>query len=462
MSDTKKNPMIKWFIIHVVVITVLAAGLYMLTKLPKGDASPKNTVVYLVRHAEKVTGETAERDPALTEAGTARAELLAGLLVDANITEIYSSDTIRTRDTAAPTAEMTGVKINIYDPRNLQELAEIIKAAKGHYLVVGHSNTIPETVNALGGVGGSPIFEKSEYDRLYVVTMGRDGTVQTKLRRYGTRYMTEIDELKAQKVTVSDEGAKKPINPDDLAVSTGRISADDKKQAKKQEGENRDARPIKRVPPIMPEIAIQSGYCFMRFDVDTHGRTFNVDAYKCSDDMFANPAADSVREWVYDPKLENGEAVIRKGITSKVTFKLSDEAGDLIEEPKPVDQNINDILPEGQKAKLATKIPKQVQRIAKLPTSNYCCIRYDVSQTGLVFNEDIATCSDFELVGEATKFIRYMKFTPANYNGEKISSSGYTMLIKYYNSRRFNENAPKQMLPAIGSNAEKAKICQFE
>lgn len=194
MSDVKKNPMMKWFIIHVIVITALVAGFFMLAKMPKGDTVDKGTIVYLVRHAEKITGENAGRDPALTNEGEARAEILAGLLREENITKIFSSDYIRTRKTAAPTAEMSGVEIEIYDPRDLLTLASLIQEAKGHILVVGHSNTIPETVAALGGVGGSPIFEKSEYDRLYVVTILEDGTVQTDLQRYGVRYMAAPSE----------------------------------------------------------------------------------------------------------------------------------------------------------------------------------------------------------------------------------------------------------------------------
>lgn len=186
----KKNPMLKWLIVHVVVIGILAAGLLMLTKIPKGnDATPKNTIVYLVRHAEKITGDNAGRDPALSAEGQARAKILAQLLADKNISKIYASDYIRTRDTAAPIAEMTGIKISIYDPRNLQELAEKIQSAKGRYLVVGHSNTIPQTVTALGGIGGTPIDETSEYDRLYVVTISHDGAVQTDLRHYGAPYV---------------------------------------------------------------------------------------------------------------------------------------------------------------------------------------------------------------------------------------------------------------------------------
>jgi len=187
----KKNTMIKWLIVHVIVIAALVAGFFALTKIPKSETVSHATVVYLVRHAEKITGENAGRDPALTDAGKARAETLANLLRDKNITKVYSSNYIRTRDTAAPTAEMFGVEIELYNPRDVPTLAGVIKENKGRILVVGHSNTIPATVNALGGVGGAPIFEKSEYDRLYVVTILADGTIQTDLRRYGTLYVPQ-------------------------------------------------------------------------------------------------------------------------------------------------------------------------------------------------------------------------------------------------------------------------------
>jgi hypothetical protein len=51
--------------------------------------------------------------------------------------------------------------------------------------VVGHSDTTPELVGLLGGDPGAPIDEPTEYDRLYVVTLGPDGTVTTVLLRYG-------------------------------------------------------------------------------------------------------------------------------------------------------------------------------------------------------------------------------------------------------------------------------------
>ena len=58
----------------------------------------------------------------------------------------------------------------------------------GRHLVVGHSNTTPSVVELLGGDPGSKI-EKTEYDRLYIVTIGADGAVSTLLIRYGAPYV---------------------------------------------------------------------------------------------------------------------------------------------------------------------------------------------------------------------------------------------------------------------------------
>jgi len=138
----------------------------------------------------KVTGENAGSDPALTPQGQARAKTLAKILRKRNINYVYSSNYIRTRDTAAPSAKMAGVEIEIYDPRNLAALAEIIRGQSGRYLVVGHSNTIRETVTALGGnYTGSPVNEKSEYDRLYELLLRTDGQTSVRLNHYGQRYV---------------------------------------------------------------------------------------------------------------------------------------------------------------------------------------------------------------------------------------------------------------------------------
>ena len=145
-------------------------------------AAPENTVVFLVRHAEKAD---TSRDPELSEAGRQRASELAQVLRDAHIDHIHSTNYIRTRETAAPSAAMLGLKSEFYDPTQLAEFAQTLTQQGQRHLVVGHSNTTPELVRLLGGDPGSPIEESGEYDRLYIVTVGESG-VTTVLMRYGT------------------------------------------------------------------------------------------------------------------------------------------------------------------------------------------------------------------------------------------------------------------------------------
>jgi len=138
--------------------------------------------VFLVRHAEKTTEKT---DPDLTVNGYARAERLADMLEDAGIQYIHSSDYKRTRETAAPLAKRLGLEVEIYDPRDLQLMSNKLTLRGGKHLVVGHSNTTPQLTEALGGDGGSPIVEATEYNRLYFVTRSRNGDVSSTLLRFG-------------------------------------------------------------------------------------------------------------------------------------------------------------------------------------------------------------------------------------------------------------------------------------
>ena len=150
-----------------------------------GQTVADDTVIYLVRHAEKAADGT---DPVLSPAGRERAGLLADRLAKAGIGAIHSTDYRRTRDTAAPLARRLGLPVLLYDPERPEDLVETIRRAGGRHLVVGHSNTVPELVALLGGDGGPPIDEAGEYDRLYVVTLGDGGRVRTELQRFGARF----------------------------------------------------------------------------------------------------------------------------------------------------------------------------------------------------------------------------------------------------------------------------------
>jgi len=145
----------------------------------------KPLVAFLVRHAEKVDSSS---DAALSEAGRARAAALAATLRSAGITHVHSSDFTRTRETAAPTAAIYALEVELYDPKDLPTLVGKLRKAGGRHLVVGHSDTTPALAALLGGEPGAPIEEASEYDRLYVITVGRDGAASSVLLRYGTPY----------------------------------------------------------------------------------------------------------------------------------------------------------------------------------------------------------------------------------------------------------------------------------
>ena len=149
-----------------------------------GIAQEEPIVVYLVRHSERA--EDGTNDPPISEAGWARSRLLSEILQDAGLTHIHSTDYKRTLSTGEPTAEATGLGIGLYDARDLTAAAALVATIPGRHLVVGHSNTTPDFVEALGGEAGTPIAEM-EYDRLYIVTLFQD-SVSSVLLRFGEKF----------------------------------------------------------------------------------------------------------------------------------------------------------------------------------------------------------------------------------------------------------------------------------
>lgn len=152
----------------------------------QNGASSAPYTLFLVRHAEKDPGA----DPDLSPEGRVRSALLAEIMKDEAPSLVYSTNLNRTRQTAAPAALELGSPILYYDPSDLDGFAERLKLTGQSALIVGHSNTTPALVAALGGEPGEPIEEASEYDRLYVLTLSRRGT-ETELRRYGAPYLSQ-------------------------------------------------------------------------------------------------------------------------------------------------------------------------------------------------------------------------------------------------------------------------------
>jgi 2,3-bisphosphoglycerate-dependent phosphoglycerate mutase len=138
-----------------------------------------STTVVLVRHAEKQLD--AGNDPPLTPAGEARAALLARMIGAGagygHLDAIYVSPTRRSRQTAAPLAQQSGIPVTVgpeNDPKALAHL--VLREHQGqHVLIVAHSNTIPAIVQALSGAGPVAPVRDDEYGTMYVVTVPRIG-----------------------------------------------------------------------------------------------------------------------------------------------------------------------------------------------------------------------------------------------------------------------------------------------
>jgi phosphohistidine phosphatase SixA len=132
--------------------------------------------VFVVRHAERADqaegGTMSSTDPDLSAAGHARAESLALMLKDAGVRSIFVTQYKRTQQTAAPLAKTLGVTPVEVGARDLDQLAAKVRAATaGHVLVVGHSNSVPNLLKALGIDAGIAIAD-DEYDNLFVVALG--------------------------------------------------------------------------------------------------------------------------------------------------------------------------------------------------------------------------------------------------------------------------------------------------
>jgi broad specificity phosphatase PhoE len=138
------------------VCLLLAAG---------ADAAP---VIFIVRHAEKATAGA--DDPDLSVAGQKRADALARILKDSQITAVFVTEFKRTRETAAPTAKAAHVVPTAVSANDTAALLGKLRALNGNALVVGHGNTIPNLMKALGME--MPItIPDDDYTEIFVVSL---------------------------------------------------------------------------------------------------------------------------------------------------------------------------------------------------------------------------------------------------------------------------------------------------
>lgn len=147
------------------------------------------SLVILVRHAERDTAPP--RDPVLTAAGTARAKALHQALAAAGVGSVITTQLQRTQLTAKPLADalkLTPIVVAASSPvsAHAEAVAAAVRARpKGEVvLVVGHSNTIPAIIGALGGPKFPDLCD-NQYSMLYLLHYPGTDTPQFVQANYG-------------------------------------------------------------------------------------------------------------------------------------------------------------------------------------------------------------------------------------------------------------------------------------
>lgn len=140
-------------------------------------AANAQQAVFLVRHAELPGAAMADpKNVPISPTGKARAQRLAALLKDAGISAIYVTDFTRTKQTAQPLAKELGkdpVVVPKGDPKLLVERLRKDNASQT-VLLVGHTDTLPGLIKALGYPSDIKI-DAQDYGNVFIVTPKGEG-----------------------------------------------------------------------------------------------------------------------------------------------------------------------------------------------------------------------------------------------------------------------------------------------
>ena len=132
-----------------------------------------STTIYLTRHAEKelgVGGAMASTDPPLTPDGLQRAKVLADSLTGDRLSGVFATPTLRTQQTAAPTARIMARPVITYGANGGDMLIDsLVRQKQRRFLVVGHSNTVPAMLRHIGLNPSMQTIDDADYDNLFVV-----------------------------------------------------------------------------------------------------------------------------------------------------------------------------------------------------------------------------------------------------------------------------------------------------
>jgi broad specificity phosphatase PhoE len=130
-----------------------------------------------MRHLHTPAGVS---DPDLTSEGQAYAKLLAKWFEKHSPTLVYVSSAKRAQQTVEPLAKRFGLVPIIYDPKDTPGLIRRVRVERGTVLIVGHSNTVPDIIDQLGGQRPAPI-QHPDFADVWLVQSDTGATFRWKL-----------------------------------------------------------------------------------------------------------------------------------------------------------------------------------------------------------------------------------------------------------------------------------------
>lgn len=153
----------------------------------------------------------------------------------------------------------------------------------------------------------------------------------------------EID-IRQRDVTLDDVDAVEPPPPppqierevadqpsEDMSTQMGDLPAFDTPELNSGDVSfdvsDRDAQPMVRIPPQYPPRAAErgtEGSCEVTFDVDPQGTPTNIRVLACDSSLFERSTIRAVERWRYEPKVQGGNAVWRRGVVTRLDYQLSE------------------------------------------------------------------------------------------------------------------------------------------
>jgi len=176
---------------------ILICLVLLVCSISCGIALPGSTTVYIVRHAEKDLSNPKDQDPELSAEGKLRAADLAEKLKDVKIDAVFTTKYKRTGQTGAEVGKNNGIRVQEYDASNFMAISELVKTKyqNRRILIVGHSNTVLELVEAFGATRPLDVLKDDDYDFFFEVKIDNMGRSKLNVEQYGKQHRSSVLKL---------------------------------------------------------------------------------------------------------------------------------------------------------------------------------------------------------------------------------------------------------------------------